>query len=293
MGNSRTKWRTLEADGGGVLGRGVAGTLDDLAGQLDEALAGQPLGMARGCSVLGKEATAAVAGLLRGRFRRELRLAQVSRCWAGVTNQYADLQSLGVDRWLAMLAAFRQGGGGACVVVDGGSALTVDVVDGAGLHRGGYIVPGQSMMRDSLVSNTRIRLLPPSGPPTKSTAGAGALVSLAPPQGGSDGSANISTEGGAGGLGISTDGAVRGGCLAAALALIERVVLAQLAQQQPSSPQQKKAQSISLLITGGDGGVLREGLEAGGRLPPGCVVSLNPDLVLDGLALALPVAAAP
>ena len=56
-----------------------------------------------------------------------------------------------------MLAAHRRADG-ACMVIDSGTAFTIDVVDAQGLHLGGYIIPGIKLMRSSLESNTAIRL---------------------------------------------------------------------------------------------------------------------------------------
>ena len=61
------------------------------------------------------------------------------------------------DRLLNAAAAFdvlKQ----ACVVVDAGTALTVDFVDGAGTFHGGAISPGGQLMLDSL--HQRTALLP-------------------------------------------------------------------------------------------------------------------------------------
>lgn len=70
---------------------------------------------------------------------------------------YAQPQRLGVDRWLAMLAAIERTRN-ACVVVDAGTALTIDVVDSNGRHQGGYIVPGLAMAQAALFQQTeRVR----------------------------------------------------------------------------------------------------------------------------------------
>lgn len=53
---------------------------------------------------------------------------------------YEPATDLGVDRWLGALAAYRRFG--RAIVVDCGSATTVNVVDGAGCFRGGVIAPG-------------------------------------------------------------------------------------------------------------------------------------------------------
>jgi len=73
----------------------------------------------------------------------------------GLTNAYTDVESLGSDRWFAMLAAFNeQTTASASIVVGCGSALTLDVIDSKGLHQGGYILPGLAMMKKSLAMDT-------------------------------------------------------------------------------------------------------------------------------------------
>ena len=71
----------------------------------------------------------------------------------GVVNGYQDATQLGVDRWLAMIAAHHKYTGMLCVV-DTGTALTMDFLLESGQHLGGFIVPGAELMRKSLLSNT-------------------------------------------------------------------------------------------------------------------------------------------
>lgn len=68
-----------------------------------------------------------------------------------------DATTLGQDRALNALAAFRRVEQ-ACVVIDAGTAITVDFVDGEGIFHGGVIVPGCQMMLDAL--HTRTSALP-------------------------------------------------------------------------------------------------------------------------------------
>ncbi len=56
---------------------------------------------------------------------------------------------IGQDRLLCGLAAFEKAGQ-ACVVIDAGTAVTVDFIDGTGVFHGGAIAPGASMMLRSL-----------------------------------------------------------------------------------------------------------------------------------------------
>lgn len=80
---------------------------------------------------------------------------------AGVSNGYANPEMLGVDRWLAMVAAYNRFKSSVCVI-DCGTAVTVDVIDSKGVHKGGLIMPGLQLMHDSLFSNTS-KLVPGMG----------------------------------------------------------------------------------------------------------------------------------
>lgn len=72
----------------------------------------------------------------------------------GVTNGYVSPESLGVDRWLSLVAARKKWNNKAVFIADCGTAVTIDVLGPDGAHRGGLIVPGLSLMRDSLIQRT-------------------------------------------------------------------------------------------------------------------------------------------
>jgi type III pantothenate kinase len=66
---------------------------------------------------------------------------------------YDDVASLGIDRCMVVLAAgedLAQGG----LVLDCGSAMTADLILPSGQHLGGYIFPGYSMLRSTLLGGT-------------------------------------------------------------------------------------------------------------------------------------------
>lgn len=71
----------------------------------------------------------------------------------GVKNGYFQPEKLGVDRWLALIAA-RQKTDSAVCVVDCGTAITVDVLNEKGEHQGGLICAGLTLMKNALASNT-------------------------------------------------------------------------------------------------------------------------------------------
>ena len=61
---------------------------------------------------------------------------------AGVRNGYAQYEKLGVDRWLALLGATDITSSVDKLVIDAGSAITVDLLTKNGEHLGGAILPG-------------------------------------------------------------------------------------------------------------------------------------------------------
>jgi len=71
----------------------------------------------------------------------------------GIQCAYEKFQTLGVDRWLAILAS-REITQLPVAVIDLGTANTCDIVV-ENKHLGGWISPGFSLMRDSLLSNTQ------------------------------------------------------------------------------------------------------------------------------------------
>ncbi len=74
---------------------------------------------------------------------------------AGVVNGYRQPWRLGADRWVALLGARALlGAGRAVCVIDAGTALTLDLLDGRGHHLGGAIVPGPELMVASLLDGT-------------------------------------------------------------------------------------------------------------------------------------------
>jgi len=70
-----------------------------------------------------------------------------------IATDVAEPDRVGVDRLLAALAAYRRTGA-ACVVVDCGTAVTVDAVDQGGTFRGGAILPGFDLMARALADGT-------------------------------------------------------------------------------------------------------------------------------------------
>jgi type III pantothenate kinase len=64
-----------------------------------------------------------------------------------------DASTVGQDRLLCALGAYSKARQ-ACVIVDAGTAITVDFIDGSGVFQGGVIAPGLRMMLNALHQHT-------------------------------------------------------------------------------------------------------------------------------------------
>lgn len=240
-GNSRIKWRMSSSTGHVEQGTFVVAQPASAASALVEQLllevtvAPQRI---RVSSVRGEAFTTQFSSAASRQWRVEPEFATVTHEAAGVRNAYENPASMGVDRWLALLAAFHQAGG-SCCVLDCGSAMTFDWADDAGRHRGGYIVPGLTLMGQSLAGKTPALAVPLS--PWGETA-----------------------------PGTSTATAIGNGILLMAAGFAARC----REQVLPESP------DCRWFLTGGDAQVLSAQLS--------WTHELSANLVLDGLALALP-----
>jgi type III pantothenate kinase len=76
------------------------------------------------------------------------------RSAGGVTTAYLEPWRLGVDRFVGAIGAHHLAADKPVCVVNVGTALTIDLVDDSGRHRGGAIVPGPALMVDSLLKYT-------------------------------------------------------------------------------------------------------------------------------------------
>jgi len=69
--------------------------------------------------------------------------------YKSLVNSYEKPSMLGSDRWLAMIASYEMNTSKGFIVVDIGTAITIDLVDYSGLHLGGVIFPGLLKIRNT------------------------------------------------------------------------------------------------------------------------------------------------
>ena len=147
-GNSRVKWALHD---GRVFVHDGWVTLADL-----DALDAQWISLPAPSSiVIANVAGDEVGKRLRTfceRWQTAPRWASSARSQAGVSNCYDEPSQLGVDRWAALIGA-RRFCSDACVVVNAGTATTIDALGAQGEFIGGIIVPGFDLMHELLAAN--------------------------------------------------------------------------------------------------------------------------------------------
>ncbi len=94
-----------------------------------------------------------VCALVRQRWQLDAQLARYKGDLFGLRCGYDQPESLGIDRWLAMLGAWGRREG-AWLVADLGTAVTLDVIDQTGQHLGGCIYAGIETQRRALSLQT-------------------------------------------------------------------------------------------------------------------------------------------
>ncbi|MDX2299715.1 MAG: type III pantothenate kinase [Xanthomonadaceae bacterium] len=150
LGNTRLKWARL-----GVQGLQERGALAHQGGGFDAALDAALDAMPRArqawlASVAAPDLGARVRALC-ARHGVPCLDVQTREELAGVRVAYAEPSQLGVDRFLALLAAHARGAG-PWLLVSVGTALTVDALAADGVHLGGVIAPSPALMREALAA---------------------------------------------------------------------------------------------------------------------------------------------
>jgi len=151
-GNTFIKWRLLSDD----QSTSSAGGVVDSDQALIEVVREQAVQL-RACrlvSVRSDEETAQLISQLEQAFAVECRAARSAVSLSGVRNGYEEYERLGLDRWLAVVGAYRLSRK-AALVIDLGTAVTSDFVSADGGHLGGFICPGVPLMRTQLRTHTR------------------------------------------------------------------------------------------------------------------------------------------
>jgi type III pantothenate kinase len=104
-------------------------------------------------NVAGTTFATRLSGIVGAHCGCDVHFARSERSGWGVTNAYTQPRRMGVDRWVAMVGAWNEVQT-SCLVVDAGTAMTIDVIDDKGQHLGGQIIAGVATMAGALASST-------------------------------------------------------------------------------------------------------------------------------------------
>lgn len=154
-GNTRIKWALT--DGDEWLRSGTLSV--EHAGELAHQFAGlEGIQQVWASNVAGGEVAHHIRAASTGRLSIPPHFIVACATQCGVRNGYSDPSQLGSDRWAALIAAWHLVQG-PCLVVNSGTATTVDTLSVTGEFIGGLIVPGVDLMQYSL-SNATAQLEP-------------------------------------------------------------------------------------------------------------------------------------
>ncbi|MEN8130304.1 MAG: type III pantothenate kinase [Pseudomonadota bacterium] len=151
-GNSRFKWARLTEQGPLPLGSRYYGARGR-AGGVIEVLAELHPSRILVASVLGEDFELRLRAWASSNPSLEIEFIKTLSSAYGIQIAYAEPGRLGVDRFVALVAANTHLKT-ASVIIDCGTAVTVDALTSNGRHLGGLILPGLGLMRSALVSDT-------------------------------------------------------------------------------------------------------------------------------------------
>lgn len=147
MGNSRLKWRMGNQDQIEYLPYEVNDFPESLRSKWQKLSQPDLVGLACVATALQQKT---VENIIQSLWPSAVvYLYHTKQHYLGLKTVYENPESLGVDRWLAMLGAI-QCYSGPLLLVDCGSAIKIDLVDAECRHQGGLILPGLQAMKMGL-----------------------------------------------------------------------------------------------------------------------------------------------
>jgi type III pantothenate kinase len=153
VGNTRLKWGVFDGDQLSRTGSVRHEALKESGFSQLNARLPRDVDHLLVCNVAGPGFAARLSSFVGIHCGAEMHFAKSERNAFGITNAYRQPRRLGVDRWVAMIGARAESKSALCVV-DAGTALTIDALDGSGQHLGGQIIPGLRLMARALQTET-------------------------------------------------------------------------------------------------------------------------------------------
>ncbi len=153
VGNSRIKWGVLDDGDVRRTGHISQARIRELGLQVLTTKLPRRVDEVFVSNVAGTTFGTRLSGVVSAHCDCGVRFARTERRGWGVTNSYTQPRRMGVDRWVAMVGAWAEVEA-ACLVVDAGTAVTIDAIDDEGRHLGGQIVAGVATMAAALAKAT-------------------------------------------------------------------------------------------------------------------------------------------
>lgn len=146
LGNTRIKWAWTDGTALTGFGSGDYAGTDDYAARLPAF----PVPEAIVAISVARHHNEAFTRLCEQRWERAPRWRESAREGFGVESLYEPPESLGADRFAALVGARARYPGQSVCVADCGTAITVDALDAEGVFQGGVILPGLSAAAGAL-----------------------------------------------------------------------------------------------------------------------------------------------
>ena len=141
IGNTRIKWGVLEKRALSEIGSlSTPHSRDFDLTPLFMSLPSDVKSIVASC-VLSKETQIKLTESFSDHFELAIEFIEPKNRFSGLMNGYTNPSKLGADRWAAMIGAHNEFGGN-ILVVDMGTAITIDYINAEGMHKGGQILPG-------------------------------------------------------------------------------------------------------------------------------------------------------
>lgn len=160
-GNSRLKWATVKPEKEGGLSDVVAEAYNDKDKDavVNEVLSRENPGKLLIVHVLGLLFDASIREHCL-KLGIECEVVFTSAYCCGIKNAYEIMEDLGTDRFVGLIAAHHVFPTDPVIVIDVGTAVTIDAIDNKGQHLGGLIMPGLQLWSDTLIKNTQLQHTP-------------------------------------------------------------------------------------------------------------------------------------
>ena len=153
VGNSRIKWGLLDDGNINKTGHISQERIRDSGLQVLTSKLPRQVEQVFVSNVAGTSFATRLSGVVGMHCDCDVRFARSQKEGWGLRNSYSQPRRMGVDRWVAMVGAWAEVQA-ACLVIDIGTALTLDAIDDSGKHLGGQIMPGTSIMTNALAGAT-------------------------------------------------------------------------------------------------------------------------------------------